>query len=46
MKSHYCKVGKIKPNLNRFISLEEFEKIISYFVEDNSRVEYPKNISA
>jgi len=44
MSPHFCKVGKIKPNLN--ISLKEFEKRISIFVDDFSKVDYPKNFSS
>ncbi len=32
MSTHFCRVEKIKPNLNKLISLKEFEKIISNFV--------------
>lgn len=40
---HFCKVGKIKPNLNKLISLKEIEKIISNFVEDVSKVDFQNN---
>ena len=43
MSSHFCKVGKIKPNLNKLISTKEFERRISNFVEDINKVDYPKN---
>lgn len=46
MTSHYCKVGKIKPNLNKLISLKEFEKRISNFVEDISQVDYSEDLNA
>ncbi|CAH8281749.1 hypothetical protein EV196_10495 [Mariniflexile fucanivorans] len=45
MSTHFCKVGKIKPNLNKLVSLKEFEKRISNFVEDISKVDYPKTIN-
>jgi len=44
MSPHFCKVGKIKPSLN--ISIREFENRISNFVEDLSKVDYPKNFSS
>jgi len=43
MSPHFCKVGKIKPNLNKLISLKEIEKRISNFVEDITKVEFPNN---
>lgn len=43
MSPQFCKVGRIKPNLNKLISLKEFENIISNFVEDIAKVEFPKN---
>lgn len=45
MNTHFCKVGRIKPNLNKLMSLKEFEKRISNFVEDISKVDYPKTIN-
>ena len=45
MSTHFCKVGKIKPNFNKLVSLKEFEKRISNFVEDISKVDYPKTIN-
>ncbi|MBP0905712.1 hypothetical protein ACFSKN_15895 [Mariniflexile gromovii] len=45
MSTHFCKVGKIKPNLDKLMSLKEFEKRISNFVEDISKVDYPKTIN-
>ncbi|WP_372756748.1 hypothetical protein [Mariniflexile sp.] len=45
MSPHFCKVGKIKPNLSKLISLKEFETLISNFVEDISIVDYPKNVT-
>ena len=40
MSHHFCKVGKIKPNLNKLLSLKELENRIANFVEDVSKVEY------
>jgi hypothetical protein len=39
MNTHYCKVGKIKPNLNKILSLKELENKISNFVEDISKLD-------
>lgn len=44
MSPHFCRVGKIKPNLSKLISLKEFENIISNFVEDITKVDFPKNV--
>ena len=46
MKPHFCKVGKIRPNLNKIIGLKEIEKIISNFVEDVSKVDYSQDLNA
>ncbi|SFZ92241.1 hypothetical protein SAMN05428642_102609 [Flaviramulus basaltis] len=46
MNSHFCKVGKIKPNLNKLISLKELENIIANFVEDVSKVEYDEGFES
>ena len=45
MSPHFCKVGEIKPNLNKLKSLKEFEKQISNFVEDIRKVNYPKTVN-
>lgn len=34
MNSHFCKVGKIRPNLNKRFSLKELEKKYIKFTED------------
>ncbi|MEZ4797580.1 MAG: hypothetical protein R2785_10470 [Flavobacteriaceae bacterium] len=39
MNKHYCKVGKIKPNLNKILSLKELENKIANFVEDLSKLD-------
>lgn len=41
MTPHFCKVGKIKPNQSKLISLKELENRISNFVDDVSKVDYP-----
>jgi hypothetical protein len=46
MSTHFCKVGKIKPNLNKLTSLKEFEKIISDFGKSISKVDDPNNINS
>ncbi len=43
MNTHFCRVGKIKPNFNKLISLKELENIVSHFVEDVSKVDYSKD---
>ncbi|PQV47910.1 hypothetical protein CLV33_106231 [Jejuia pallidilutea] len=44
MSTHFCKVGKIKINSNKIISLKEIEKRIHNFVDDISKVEFPKDV--
>jgi len=39
MDNQYCKVGKIKPNLNKILSLKELETKIANFVEDLSKLD-------
>ncbi|GAA3652838.1 hypothetical protein [Flavivirga jejuensis] len=46
MSTHFCRVGKIKPNLNKLISLKELEKSIANFVEDTTKVVYSKDLGA
>lgn len=46
MNKHFCKVGKIKPNLSKIISLKELENRISNFVDDVSKVEYSNELHA
>ena len=45
MNTHYCRVGKIKPNISKLVSLKELENKISNFVEDISKVEYTKDLN-
>ena len=35
----FCKVGRIKPNLNKIISLKELERRIANFVEDVNKLD-------
>lgn len=44
MNTHFCKVGKIKPNLKKLINLNEFEKIVANFVEDTSKIVYSDDL--
>lgn len=44
MNPHFCKVGKIRPNLNKLISLKELETKIADFVEDTSKFEYSESL--
>lgn len=46
MNTHFCRVGKIKPNLNKLISLNELESNISNFVDDVSKVDYSEGLNA
>jgi len=46
MSTHFCKVGKITPNLNKIISLKDFEKKIANFVEDVSKIDFSENLNA
>ena len=43
MSPHFCKVGKIKPNVSKLISLKELESKIANFVEDVSKIELPES---
>lgn len=45
MNTHFCKVGKIKPNLNKLVSLKDLENRIANFVDDVSKVEYSKDLN-
>ena len=44
MSTHFCKVGKIKPNLNKLISLKELEYSIANFVDDTTKVELSEDL--
>ncbi len=46
MNTHFCKVGKIKPNANKLASLKDFERRIAHFVDDVTKVEYSKELSS
>ncbi|WP_298497116.1 hypothetical protein [uncultured Algibacter sp.] len=42
MNTQFCRVGKIKPNLSKSISLKELEIRISNFVDDISKIDFPE----
>ena len=44
MSTHNCKVGKIKPDLNKILSLKELESRISNFVDDINKIDSIKDI--
>lgn len=46
MSPHFCKIGKIKPNLKKLISLKEIENRISNFVDDVSKVDYGEEFNS
>ena len=46
MSLHYCKVGKIKPNLNKILSLKELENKIANFVEDINKLDISNDWNA
>lgn len=39
MSMQYCKVGKIKPDLNKILSLKELESRIENFVDDVKKLD-------
>ncbi|MEN3324891.1 hypothetical protein VP395_14220 [Mariniflexile soesokkakense] len=45
MSSHFCRVGKIKPNVSKLMSLKEIEKRISNFVEDIHKVDFSHTVN-
>lgn len=42
MNKQFCRVGKIKPDLSKSISLKELEKRIANFVDDISKIDFPE----
>jgi len=44
MSTQYCKVGKIKPDLNSNLSLKQLESRIRNFVDDISKIDSLKGI--
>ncbi len=45
MNTQFCRVGKIKPNLSKSISLKELEKRIANFVDDTTKVQYSEDLN-
>ena len=46
MSPHFCRVGKIKPNLSKLISLKELENRISNFVDDVTKLDNSQDLNA
>ncbi|WP_282135553.1 hypothetical protein [Seonamhaeicola maritimus] len=46
MDSQFCKVGKIKPNLSKVLSLKEIERRINNFVDDINKVDFSESMKA
>ncbi len=46
MNAHFCKVGRIKPNLNKLFSLKEFEHQAKNFVDDTNLLDYSEDLNA
>lgn len=45
MSTQFCRVGKIKPNLSKLLSLKELETRISNFVEDTTKVDFSEDLN-
>lgn len=45
MNKQFCRVGKIKPDLGKSISLKEVEKRIANFVDDTTKIHYSENLN-
>ncbi|MBB5267523.1 MULTISPECIES: hypothetical protein [Algibacter] len=45
MNTQFCRVGKIKPNLSKAISLKEIERRIANFVDDTTKVQYSEDLN-
>lgn len=46
MSTHFCRVGKIKPNESKLISLKEFKQKIANFVEYVNKVDFSEDLNA
>ncbi|SHJ02159.1 hypothetical protein [Algibacter luteus] len=46
MNTQFCRVGKIRPNLSKAISLKELERRIANFVDDTSKVYYSEDLKS
>lgn len=45
MSPHFCRVGKIKPDVSKFLNVSTLEKRIKNFVDDISKVEFSKDMN-
>jgi hypothetical protein len=45
MNKQFCRVGKIKPNLGKSISLKEVEKRIANFVDDTTKIHCSEDLN-
>ena len=45
MNKQFCRVGKIKPDLGKSISLKEVEKRIENFVDDTTKIHYSEDLN-
>ncbi|MBD0832101.1 hypothetical protein [Aestuariibaculum sediminum] len=45
MSTHFCKVARIKPNLDKLISLKELERKVENFVDDTSKLDYSQDLN-
>lgn len=45
MNTQFCKVGRIKPNFKKLISLKELEQKIENFVDDTSKFDYSQDLN-
>ncbi len=45
MNTHFCRVGRIKPNLSKLLSLKDIEKRIANFVEDTTKIDYSEDLN-
>lgn len=45
MNNHFCRVGRIKPNLSKLISLKELESIVANLVDDATKVDYSEDLN-
>lgn len=45
MSTHFCRIGKIKPNIKKFKNAKELQTKISNFVDDVSKVVYSEDLN-
>jgi len=46
MNTQFCRVGKIKPNISKTISLKDIERRIANFVDDTTKVVFSEDLNA